>query len=44
MAVILTNNQAAIQACGSPKCSSGQYILCDIVRHLEALRGWDIRL
>jgi ribonuclease HI len=43
-AVILTNNQAAIQACGSLKRSSGQHILCDIVRHLEALRGWDIRL
>jgi ribonuclease HI len=43
-AVILTNNQAVIQACGSPKHSSSQHILCDIVRHLEALRGWDIRL
>jgi ribonuclease HI len=42
--MILTNNQAAIQACGSPKRSSGQYILCDIMHHLKALRGWDIRL
>ncbi|KAL3485458.1 hypothetical protein BJX62DRAFT_38398 [Aspergillus germanicus] len=43
-AVILTDNQAAIQACSSPSRSSGQHILCGIIRHLEALRGWDIRL
>jgi hypothetical protein len=43
-AMILTDNQAAIQACSSPRWSSGQHILHGIVRHLEALRGWDIRL
>jgi hypothetical protein len=44
--VILTNNQATIQACSSPKRSSGQHILCDIMRHLKALRqrNWEVQI
>jgi ribonuclease HI len=38
--IILTDNQAAVQACAEPdRRQSGQYIVRDIVRQLDHLRA-----
>jgi Endonuclease-reverse transcriptase/RNase H len=43
-ATIYTDNQAAIQACGAPRRSSGQYILRRIVNRISQLHDWRIQI
>ena len=44
--IIFTDNQAAIQACASPRSSSGQYILHQISQLAAQVQGceWNIQL
>ena len=44
--IIFTDNQAAIQACASPRSSSGQYILHQIFQLAVQVQGcgWNIQL